>query len=661
MEGGALFNPGFLGSNFQWWVGQVADDSSWRKNHQQAKFKDKKDIPGWGYRYKVRIIGLHDQDEESIESDQLPWAQVMYPITAGGGQGGAYQSPAIRQGNFVFGFFLDDVDQQVPVIMGILGANATTEKQKATGKNGGSNFTPQSGFADTGDDTKIVPDADLQTEQPAAGAPPSKESPDSIHQESAKDKKKKEVLDRKHTLSCPDPVKMPPMKGIQTTLEKLVKEIQRIQRALTDYAEAVSTSIDQLNSIGSLIRSAACDMAKFLKTIMGQIQDFVTDLTNKLLQPVIKVSPPTIRIEMLENLVKGLETVSCVFNAIGIDLCDSAERSIRNSFARRSSGSPAPESVQPFLTEQYAGIPWFSPEGDTYNPTPTCYAEEIVGDILGEYINDIIQGSNAAMGPVVDQAQNTLAEYGLGGGSPSGSSPSRSGGGFGIPNFNVPDIPGMSELNLATKGLGILADLAGGGGPLDIASNIDSLASLGGFDISSAMSFVSMLSELFSCDPRPKCSPNDSHTLKEGGSGKPSTDKPNTISVAQAAAAKADEKAQAEQAAVAPTPFDNEPDAGPNANNLPIVGGAPLGRDEPIRTIQDFVEDPNNPGFASPSPPRYNQPPPQLLYDSSPQPSGPVDNRTQAQRRADRVARLGEARVREIEERDAAARRAGAE
>ena len=53
----------------------------------------------------------------------------MYPITAGGGQGSAYQSPAIRQGNFVFGFFLDDVDQQVPVIMGILGANAKTEKQ----------------------------------------------------------------------------------------------------------------------------------------------------------------------------------------------------------------------------------------------------------------------------------------------------------------------------------------------------------------------------------------------------------------------------------------------------------------------------------------------------------------------------------------------------
>ena len=87
-------------------------------------------------------------------------------------------------------------------------------------------FHPQSGFADTGDDTKIVPDADLQTEQPAAGSPPSKESPDSIHQESAKDKKKKEVLDRKHTLSCPDPVAMPPMKAFKLPLKNLLKKFK---------------------------------------------------------------------------------------------------------------------------------------------------------------------------------------------------------------------------------------------------------------------------------------------------------------------------------------------------------------------------------------------------------------------------------------------------
>ena len=136
MEGGALFNPGFLGGNFLWWVGQIADDSTWRENISAGKIKSKNDTPGWGYRYKVRIIGIHDQGESSIKSEQLPWAQVMYPITAGGGQGGSFQTPALKQGNFVFGFFLDSQDRQVPVIMGVLGNNATTRLKTKTGLGG---------------------------------------------------------------------------------------------------------------------------------------------------------------------------------------------------------------------------------------------------------------------------------------------------------------------------------------------------------------------------------------------------------------------------------------------------------------------------------------------------------------------------------------------
>ena len=47
MEGGALFNPGFLGGNFLWWVGQVADDSTWRENVKESKYKSPSDVPGW--------------------------------------------------------------------------------------------------------------------------------------------------------------------------------------------------------------------------------------------------------------------------------------------------------------------------------------------------------------------------------------------------------------------------------------------------------------------------------------------------------------------------------------------------------------------------------------------------------------------------------------
>ena len=88
MEVGSLFNSGILGQSFNWWIGQIADDSTWRENINAGKFEDKEAVHGWGYRYKVKIMGYHDQSEAAIKAEQLPWAQVMFPITAGGGAGG---------------------------------------------------------------------------------------------------------------------------------------------------------------------------------------------------------------------------------------------------------------------------------------------------------------------------------------------------------------------------------------------------------------------------------------------------------------------------------------------------------------------------------------------------------------------------------------------
>ena len=169
MEGGSLFTSGFLGAQFNWWIGQIADDATWRDNSASGKHEAGTQIPGQSRRYKVRIIGYHDKQEESIPSDQLPWAQVMYPVTAGGGQASAYQTTALRQGNFVFGFFLDGQDQQVPVIMGILGNNAQTSLKTTIGKSD-TNFGPTSGFAESShgetDPNRKVPDADLVINKP---------------------------------------------------------------------------------------------------------------------------------------------------------------------------------------------------------------------------------------------------------------------------------------------------------------------------------------------------------------------------------------------------------------------------------------------------------------------------------------------------------------
>ena len=136
-----LVNQGFIGQDFLWWIGQVADDSYWRDNILSGKYESPESIPGWGYRYKVRIFGLHDLGEESIESKDLPWANVMYPITAGAYLTNSGQTPMIRQGNIVFGFFLDGVARQQPVIMGCLGNNSQTTLATEIGTNRVTNTT----------------------------------------------------------------------------------------------------------------------------------------------------------------------------------------------------------------------------------------------------------------------------------------------------------------------------------------------------------------------------------------------------------------------------------------------------------------------------------------------------------------------------------------
>ena len=170
MEGGALFDPGVLGGQFLWWIGQIPDDATWRDNIVVGKHDSKDKGKGWGRRYKVRIMGIHDQEEETIPSDQLPWANVMYPVTAGSGAANAYQTPQIRQGNFVFGFWLDGPDQQVPVIMGILGNNPQTPLKTETGTSE-ANFSGTSGYAESQDPPPErartrAPESDLITRKP---------------------------------------------------------------------------------------------------------------------------------------------------------------------------------------------------------------------------------------------------------------------------------------------------------------------------------------------------------------------------------------------------------------------------------------------------------------------------------------------------------------
>lgn len=124
IEQQGLFKKYFVGRDgFHWWIGQIVDETTWRGNLPGVSVANNSGIPGFGERYKVRIFGYHTADVVQLPDEQLPWATVMYPVTAGGGPGSSWQSANLTQGTFVFGFFLDGEDGQQPIIMGSIGYN----------------------------------------------------------------------------------------------------------------------------------------------------------------------------------------------------------------------------------------------------------------------------------------------------------------------------------------------------------------------------------------------------------------------------------------------------------------------------------------------------------------------------------------------------------
>ena len=94
---------------FCWWVGQIEKTASDEANNKG------------GYRYKVRIVGDHPQDKSLLDTKDLPWANVMMPVTAPftpGNIGGG--DPLLVEGCWVIGFYMDAAKQK-PLIMGSIG------------------------------------------------------------------------------------------------------------------------------------------------------------------------------------------------------------------------------------------------------------------------------------------------------------------------------------------------------------------------------------------------------------------------------------------------------------------------------------------------------------------------------------------------------------
>ena len=98
---------------------------------------------GWSWRYKVRIFDKHPDDKQLLPDEELPWAQVLLPVTAGSGAANYATTPQINQGDTVAIAYYDD-DEQQPIITGVLPRTKSVSQGSASGSRSG--YQPTTGF-----------------------------------------------------------------------------------------------------------------------------------------------------------------------------------------------------------------------------------------------------------------------------------------------------------------------------------------------------------------------------------------------------------------------------------------------------------------------------------------------------------------------------------
>ena len=96
---------------------------------------------GYGWRYKVAIMGFHPSEQSTLSNKDITYAIVAQSPNAGSGAAERLRTPRISQGDVVMGKFLDGDKRQVPVITGILGRTSGT--RFGTGR-----FQSKTGYVD---------------------------------------------------------------------------------------------------------------------------------------------------------------------------------------------------------------------------------------------------------------------------------------------------------------------------------------------------------------------------------------------------------------------------------------------------------------------------------------------------------------------------------
>lgn len=377
-----LFKRHFVGRDgFIWWIGQIANDS-WTKNLQGSKPTNTPvaDQPGFGYRYQVRIMGYHTADDNELKDADLPWASVMYPVTSGGGGDASFETPALRKGNFVYGFFLDGEDAQQPIIMGILGYN----QYQAIYKEKPRPFVPFRGYNNTNpiatygvlSSTESNPTRPDVTQTPdnanrGVGSPSSAQNNSIARDQEFAGGKSKEPLPLPYT--CENN-KSPGQ--IQKDIQKMIQNIQNAQKGLKNFKYSITNPIQfegQQVSIQEYIQiqidRGAAAISGWVRDRIAGAQEWITRKINNGLKDLYFLLFPDKQSDAKAAVETAMDLLACLFKKIIKNLLNIIRKALLTIV-------------------------------DTFINVPLCAAENILAAIIGKLSGLINAAVSAILAPL---------------------------------------------------------------------------------------------------------------------------------------------------------------------------------------------------------------------------------------------------------------------
>ena len=392
----SLFNKHFVGRDgFNWWIGQIPPEESWRENKTGTRDASSAAAEGFGERYRVRIMGYHTANADDIPDDELPWAYVMYPVTAGGGGRGSSQNANVTQGTFVFGWFMDGEDAQLPIIMGVLGHNEYAAVMKNITP---TRFLPFDGYPEQ-DEVFGEERSTLQVKKGSGG--------DILQQENAQGQQN---TNDQYTSSAqgntsqktaadadpPPPSPIPktseceksPLGDIQNVLQNLMNEVHKLNSMIYDAKGAITAGIkDAQRYIENLIGKATKAIAGAMKWIFTEIEKFVLKQINGITSKTHSIVFPNLREALRLGIAQSNNVIVCIFRKLINEL---------------------PSMIGGFISDMIGDL-LGAIQGGIPNPTkvvniPRCFVEDFVGTTIGNVANQITDSINQALSAISDIA-----------------------------------------------------------------------------------------------------------------------------------------------------------------------------------------------------------------------------------------------------------------